>query len=91
LRDLAYLRLAEIDQLEVKRTAGTFYLFPQVKDCSDTRSLVLDILQATKMLVLPGIVFGEAGEGYIRISIGPLTPEAVDEAFDRLSSYFRSR
>ena len=91
LRDLAYLRLAEIEQLEVKRTAGTFYLFPQVKECSDTRSLVFDILQATKMLVLPGSVFGDAGEGYIRISIGPLTPEAVDEAFDRLSSYFRSR
>ncbi len=91
LRDLAYLRLAEIEQLEVKRTAGTFYLFPQVKECSDTRSLVFDILQATKMLVLPGSVFGDAGEGHIRISIGPLTPEAVDEAFDRLSSYFRSR
>jgi aspartate/methionine/tyrosine aminotransferase len=91
LRDLAYLRLAEIERLEVRRTAGTFYLFPRVKECSDTRSLVFDILQATKMLVLPGSVFGDAGEGHIRISIGPLTPEAVDEAFDRLSSYFRSR
>jgi len=91
LRDLAYLRLAEIDALEVRRTAGTFYLFPRVKECSDTRSLVFDILQNTKMLVLPGSVFGDAGEGFIRISIGPLTPEAVDEAFDRLSSYFRSR
>lgn len=91
LRDLAYLRLAEIEQLEVKRTAGTFYLFPEVKNCSDTRSLVFDILQVEKMLVLPGSVFGDAGEGHIRISIGPLTPEAVDEAFDRLSSYFRSR
>jgi aspartate/methionine/tyrosine aminotransferase len=91
LRDLAYLRLGEIDSLEIRRTAGTFFLFPRVKECADTRSLVLDILQAKKMLVLPGSVFGNAGEGHIRISIGPLTPEAVDEALDRLSSYFRSR
>jgi aspartate/methionine/tyrosine aminotransferase len=39
-------------------------------------------------LVLPGVIFGESGEGHIRISIGPLTPEAVDEAFDRLGKYF---
>ncbi len=42
------------------------------------------------MLVLPGSIFGSAGEGHIRISIGPLTPEAVDEAFDRLANYFRN-
>jgi len=90
LRDLAYLRLDEIDQLELKRTAGTFYMFPKVKGCTDSRALVMDILQSTSTLVLPGVIFGESGEGHIRISIGPLTPEAVDEAFDRLSEYFSS-
>ncbi len=90
LRDLAYLRMDEIDQLEMKRTAGTFYMFPRVKGCSDSRALVMDILQSTGTLVLPGVIFGESGEGHIRISIGPLTPEAVDEAFDRLGGYFNS-
>ncbi|MFW9957296.1 MAG: pyridoxal phosphate-dependent aminotransferase [Candidatus Odinarchaeota archaeon] len=88
LRELAYVRIREIDQLEVIRTSGTFYMFPKVRDCTDSSALVLDILQSTGTLVLPGIIFGEAGEGHIRISIGPLTPEAVDEAFDRLYSYF---
>ena len=88
LRDLAYLRIGEIDQLEIDRTSGTFYMFPKVKGCTDSRALVMDILQSTGTLVLPGVIFGESGEGYIRISIGPLTPEAVDEAFDRLSKYF---
>jgi aspartate/methionine/tyrosine aminotransferase len=91
LRDLAYLRISEIQSLETTRTAATFYLFPRVNDCTDSRKLVLDILRDTKMLVLPGSVFGEAGESHLRISIGPLTPEAVDEAFDRLSAYFRNR
>jgi aspartate/methionine/tyrosine aminotransferase len=90
LRDLAYLRIREIDQLEVPRTSGTFYIFPKVKGCTDSRALVMDILQSTGTLVLPGVIFGAAGEGYIRISIGPLTPEAVDEAFDRLGKYFDS-
>ncbi|TXT57677.1 MAG: Aminotransferase [Candidatus Thorarchaeota archaeon] len=88
LRDLAYLRANEIDQWDLTRTRGTFYLFPKVKGCEDSRKLVLDILQETKTLVLPGSVFGDAGEGHIRLSIGPLTPEAVDEAFNRLSDYF---
>ena len=88
LRDLAYLRIREIDQLELDRTSGTFYMFPKVKGCEDSRALVMDILQSTGTLVLPGVIFGESGEGHIRISIGPLTPEAVDEAFDRLGKYF---
>ena len=88
LRDLAYLRIREIDQLEMDRTSGTFYMFPKVKGCTDSRALVMDILQSTGTLVLPGVIFGEPGEGHIRISIGPLTPEAVDEAFDRLGKYF---
>ncbi len=90
LRDLAYLRIHEIDQLEVVRTSGTFYMFPKVKGCTDSSALVLDILQSTGTLVLPGNIFGEAGEGHIRLSIGPLTPEAVDEAFDRLTRYFET-
>jgi aminotransferase len=90
LRDLAYLRISEIQALETTRTPATFYMFPRVNDCTDSRKLVLDILRDTKMLVLPGRIFGEAGESHLRISIGPLTPEAVDEAFDRLSAYFRN-
>jgi aspartate/methionine/tyrosine aminotransferase len=88
LRELAYLRLREIDAFEEIHTKGTFYLFPRVKGCSDSRKLVMDILQSTGTLILPGSIFGAAGEGHVRISIGPLTPEAVDEAFDRLTGFF---
>ena len=90
LRDLAYLRIREIEAMETERTAGTFYMFPKVKDCTDSKSLVLDILQSAETLVLPGSIFGSSGEGHIRLSIGPLTPEAVDEAFDRLARFFRN-
>jgi aspartate/methionine/tyrosine aminotransferase len=89
LRDLAYVRMREIDAFEETYTKGTFYLFPRAKGCTDSRKLVMDILQSTGTLVLPGSIFGDAGEGHVRISIGPLTPEAVDEAFDRLSKFFK--
>jgi len=88
LREFAYLRAREIDSFDVFETKGTFYLFPRVAGCTDSRELVLDILQSTELLVLPGSIFGNAGEGHIRISIGPLTADAVDEAFNRLSSFF---
>ena len=89
LRELAYLRIREINAFEENYTKGTFYLFPRVKGCTDSRKLVMDILQSTGTLVLPGSIFGNTGEGHVRISIGPLTPEAVDEAFDRLSKFFK--
>jgi aspartate/methionine/tyrosine aminotransferase len=88
LRDLAYLRMREIDAFDPIHTRGTFYMFPRVKGCTDSRKLVMDILQSTGTLLLPGVIFGDSGEGHVRISIGPLTPEAVDEAFDRLSEFF---
>ncbi len=91
LRNLAYVRMQEIAELHSVRTSGTFYLFPKVVNCTDSRSLVLDLLRKQSMLLLPGSVFGRFGEGFVRISIGPLTPEAVDEAFDRLENYFASR
>jgi aminotransferase len=90
LRELAYLRMSQIDYLDVARTKGTFYLFPKVKSTMDSRALVLDILQTTKILLLPGSIFGSAGEGHLRFSIGPLTPEAVEESFDRLDRYFQA-
>ena len=90
LRDLAYLRASEIDALQLERTRGTFYMFPKIRGCEDSKRLVMDILKTTHMLVLPGSVFGNAGEGHLRLSIGPLTPEAVDEAFDRLARFFNS-
>jgi aminotransferase len=90
LRDLAYLRASEIDALQFERTRGTFYMFPKIRGCEDSKRLVMDILKTTHMLVLPGSVFGNAGEGHLRLSIGPLTPEAVDEAFDRLARFFNS-
>jgi aminotransferase len=90
LRELAYLRISQIDFLEAIRTKGTHYLFPRVESSMDSRALVLDILQTTKTLLLPGSIFGSAGEGHLRFSIGPLTPEAVDEAFDRLERYFQT-
>ncbi len=88
LRELAYMRAREIDALETTETKGTFYLFPNVRGCTNSRALALDILQETETLVLPGSIFGAAGEGHIRISIGPLTPDAVDEAFNRLDKFF---
>ncbi|NWF96158.1 MAG: pyridoxal phosphate-dependent aminotransferase [Candidatus Thorarchaeota archaeon] len=87
LREHAYMRLARIDGLECVRTKGTFYLFPRIRDCKDSRRLTLDLLAKAHLLLLPGSIFGAAGEGHVRISIGHLTPEVLDDALDRLERY----
>jgi len=52
LRDLAYVRMREIDAFEENYTKGTFYLFPRVKGCTDSRKLVMDILQSTATMAV---------------------------------------
>jgi aminotransferase len=89
LRELAYMRSREIEALDFHKTCGTFYMFPRVKNCNDSRALVLEMLNSIHTLVLPGSIFGPGGENHIRLSIGPLTPDAVNEAFDRLVSFFK--
>ncbi|MGQ4872431.1 MAG: aminotransferase class I/II-fold pyridoxal phosphate-dependent enzyme, partial [Candidatus Thorarchaeota archaeon] len=91
LRDIAYSCMMEIDALEPVRTRGTFYLFPAVRGCTDSRKLALDLLREESVFVLPGSVFRNTAEGHIRISIGPLTPDAVEEAFDRMGRFFSRR
>lgn len=48
---------------------GAFYLFPSVKKFNmSSREICLKLLKEHNILVVPGIAFGDSGEGFIRIS-----------------------
>ncbi|HUJ15296.1 MAG TPA: pyridoxal phosphate-dependent aminotransferase, partial [Thermoanaerobaculia bacterium] len=77
--------LASIERgLEAKipPPAGAFYAFAPVPAC-DTESLARTIATDTGVLVIPGIAFGSAGEGFIRISFAaPL--ETIGAGIERV-------
>lgn len=64
---------------------GTFYLFINIRKTGLSSSEVCSrILNEVHVLVLPGVGFGECGEGYIRVSC-TVSQESLAQAFDRIS------
>lgn len=77
-------RINNIPNMSVLDPKGTFYLFVNIKktglnsvDASDI------ILKEAHVLTIPGIAFGECGEGYVRIAC-TVGVERLKEAFDRI-------
>lgn len=77
-------RINNIPNMTVLDPKGTFYLFVNIKktglnsvDASDT------ILKEAHVLTIPGIAFGECGEGYVRIAC-TVGVNKLKEAFDRI-------
>ncbi|NBI07785.1 pyridoxal phosphate-dependent aminotransferase [Senegalia massiliensis] len=80
----AYERINKIPNMSVLSPKGTFYLFVNIKETGLSSTEVSDrILKKAHVLVLPGIAFGEAGEGYVRIAC-TVGIEKLKEAFDRI-------
>lgn len=83
---LAASRLRNIRRVKFIESAGAFYCFFSVAGASDSMVLARNILQETGVGLAPGIAFGPAGEGYLRLCYAQ--PEDVlIEAFDRLEAF----
>lgn len=65
---------------------GTFYLFVNIKKTGLSSIEVADvILKQAHVLVLPGIAFGQCGEGYVRIAC-TVNRDLIKEAFARIAN-----
>lgn len=61
--------LNKLPGISVRKPEGTFYAFPSIKDTGMTSTGFADLmLDKAHVALTPGIAFGEAGEGYARIS-----------------------
>jgi len=68
-RDFVYKRINEIDGLSCKEPEGAFYAFINIKKLGQTADkFVHYLLDTYGVAMVPGTVFGENGEGYIRMS-----------------------
>jgi aspartate/methionine/tyrosine aminotransferase len=55
--------------IAVTRPQGAFYLFPNITETGKTSAEITQyLLDEAHIAVVPGSVFGQYGEGYIRMS-----------------------
>lgn len=77
-------RINKIPNMSVLPPKGTFYLFVNIKKTGLSSIEASDIiLKEAHVLTIPGIAFGECGEGYIRIAC-TVGVDKLKEAFDRI-------
>ncbi|QAT61483.1 pyridoxal phosphate-dependent aminotransferase [Acidilutibacter cellobiosedens] len=77
-------RINGIPNMSVLSPKGTFYLFVNIKRTGLSSAEASDaLLKEAHVLTIPGIAFGECGEGYIRLAC-TVGIEKLKEAFDRI-------
>jgi len=77
-------RINRIPNMSVISPKGTFYLFVNIKKTGLSSIEASDaILKEAHVLTIPGIAFGDCGEGYVRIAC-TLGIDKLREAFDRI-------
>ncbi|MFP3153946.1 pyridoxal phosphate-dependent aminotransferase [Lachnospiraceae bacterium ZAX-1] len=68
-RKLVQTEMESIPGLSMINPQGAFYAFIKIKETGLTsEKFAIQLLKKGKVVVVPGTAFGEAGEGYIRIS-----------------------
>lgn len=82
-RDLLLAGLNELG-LVCEKPAGAFYAFPNVSRVSkDSRQAAEILLDRAQVATVPGVVFGEHGEGHLRFSFST-SIETIEAGLDSL-------
>ncbi|WP_254861560.1 pyridoxal phosphate-dependent aminotransferase [Halovivax gelatinilyticus] len=86
-RDRVSARIDAIPGMTCPEPAGAFYAFPTIPDGFDDEvDFARSLLAEAGVATVPGTVFGEVGEGRIRIAYSN-SLDRIDEAFDRLEDW----
>ncbi|RDU38396.1 aminotransferase A [Neobacillus piezotolerans] len=86
-RDYVYNRLMEMG-LETVKPDGAFYFFVKIPESAklDSFEFAIDLVNKSKVAVVPGSAFSDFGEGYFRLSFA-CSMETLKEGLDRLQAY----
>lgn len=66
------------------------FLWIKTKDNESSWDLFYNYLEKINIVIIPGVIFGESGEGYFRVSALGKTTE-IEEAINRLKSYYEKK
>ena len=86
---LTRTRLQNLGDVSFLEPDGAFYCFFCVDGLTDSLAFAHAILEHTKVGLAPGLAFGPAGEGYLRLCYAQ-DKTILNEAFDRLDKGFET-
>jgi aspartate aminotransferase len=87
-REAALHSIAHELHAEIEPPAGAFYAFVPVPSC-DTVSFTKSLATDAAVLVMPGVAFGKAGEGFVRISYAaPI--DRIGTGIERIGRHLRA-
>lgn len=87
-RDYLYSALKEINLLRVQKPKGTFYLFVDISQTGyRSEEFAYKLLEDVHVAVVPGVVYGKAYDGYIRVAFTRKV-EVLEEAVQRFQTFF---
>lgn len=76
--------LAAIPGMHWTPARGGLFAFVKVDGCDDSAALSRELLERAHVVTIPGSAFGQAGEGFLRLSYGRAEEERLGEAGRRL-------
>ena len=86
-RDIIVEGLNKVEKLSCRKPQGTFYAFVDIsKTGMNSTDFAFDLLDKAQVAVVPGITYGEVGDGYIRIALTKQDDE-IEEAVERITKY----
>jgi aspartate aminotransferase len=85
-RGMLESRMKRVPRLHYLRTEGAFYSFPEYDAPMTSVAFCQKLLDATGVAVLPGSIFGPAGEGHVRISFAA-PRETIDQGMRLLGGF----
>jgi aspartate/methionine/tyrosine aminotransferase len=85
-RDLTERIMSRTPRLSFNRIEGAFYAFPHYEARIKSVDFCSRLLEEKKVAVLPGSIFGPAGENHIRISFAAPS-EVIEEGMSLLSDF----
>lgn len=88
-RRLIVARLNAIEGISCIMPKGAFYAFPNISALGMTaEAFTVKLLDDQKVIMIPGTAFGEAGEGFARISYAT-DEDTIQRGMDRLERFVR--
>ena len=78
--------LSSLPGLSLPEPQGAFYAFPRIAGMTDSTAFTTRLLRETGLALAPGVGFGAAGEGYVRICFAA-RETTINEALARFSGW----
>lgn len=86
-REIIVEGLNSIDRVSCLPPKGAFYAFPNISQTGlNSREFAIRLLQETHTVVVPGVGFGQGGEGFIRLSYAT-SEDNIREGLRRMKKF----